>query len=271
MHLVGGRAKAAPGRHETGVVVKAVQQLLRRAHLTLHVRSVVEKKINQIHEQIDRLETYAKNRELIVQCLHADDVKNKTYRLASVDKTEEEVRSLTIDIKSHEGLRGLTKTRMPQKLPIARSRQLRMSLRRKQPTRTTKFRRLAQARERLSSTSSKPMMLTEWPRQRMRPPRCGRSSLLPSPRKRSCLRQNLLCLGAGGTVCHGVPWWALALSGTLRVHWTNALKTAIPVLKKHHAHFVQMPRSGLQCHTTLGGRSHAGFIGDEHQRSHRTA
>ena len=34
MHPVGDRAKAAPGMHETDVVVKAVQQLLRRALLT---------------------------------------------------------------------------------------------------------------------------------------------------------------------------------------------------------------------------------------------
>ena len=27
----------------------------------------------------------------------------------------------------------------------------------------------------------------------------------------------------------------------------------------------------LQCHTTLRGRSHVGFTGDEHQGSHRTA
>ena len=30
-------------------------------------------------------------------------------------------------------------------------------------------------------------------------------------------------------------------------------------------------RSGLQCHTTLGGCAHAGFTGDAHQGSHRIA
>ena len=50
LHPTGDRVKAAKDRHETGLMVQAEQHLLRRAAVTLRVRSVGEKKINQIHE-----------------------------------------------------------------------------------------------------------------------------------------------------------------------------------------------------------------------------
>ena len=57
-----------------------------------------------------------KKRELIVQCSQAaDDDNKKIYRLTSIEKTVENVRSLAIHIKSHENLKGLTKNRMLQK------------------------------------------------------------------------------------------------------------------------------------------------------------
>ena len=71
---------------DTVLMVQAEQQLLRRAMVTLHVRSAGEKKIKQIHEQIVRMETIVKKSELITQCLHAH--------------LKEEVRSLAIDAKS---------------------------------------------------------------------------------------------------------------------------------------------------------------------------
>ena len=95
-----------------------------------------------------------KKRELIVQCSQAaDDDNKKIYRLTSIEKTVENVRSLAIHIKSHENFEGRTKNRMLQK-PNARSQRSR------QPTRTTKSRRLIKARKCRSSTGSKPTMLT---------------------------------------------------------------------------------------------------------------
>ena len=55
--------------------------------MTLHVRSVDERKINQGTRLTNRSYEW-KKRELIVQCLHADDDDNKKiYRLTSIEKT----------------------------------------------------------------------------------------------------------------------------------------------------------------------------------------
>ena len=91
------------------------EQLLRRATVTLHVRSVDERKINQGTRLTNRSFEW-KTRELLVHCLQADDddVK-KIYRLTSIEKTVENVRSLAIHIKSHENFEGLTNNRMLQK------------------------------------------------------------------------------------------------------------------------------------------------------------
>ena len=62
-----------------------------------------DQSVNQIHERIGRLETIAKKRELITQCLHADlkdevlpvhqeqtdEDNKKTYFLTSIDTTVE--------------------------------------------------------------------------------------------------------------------------------------------------------------------------------------
>ena len=125
----------------------------------LHGRSVDERKINQGTRLTERSFEW-KNRELIVHCVHADDDDNKKiYRLTSIEKTVENVRLLAIHIKSHENFEGLTNNRMLQK-PNERSQ------RRRQPTRTTKSRKLIKARKCRSSTGSKPTMLTMWPRRR---------------------------------------------------------------------------------------------------------
>ena len=74
-----------------------------------------ERKINQGTRLTNRSFAW-KKRALIAQCLHADDDDNKKiYRLTSIEKTVENVRSLAIHIKSHENFEGLTNNRMLQK------------------------------------------------------------------------------------------------------------------------------------------------------------
>ena len=90
--------------------------------MKLHGRSVDKRKINQGTRLAKRSFEW-KKRELIVQCVHADDDDNKKiYRLTSTEKTAENDTSLAINIKRNENFEGLTKNRMLQK-PNARSRQ----------------------------------------------------------------------------------------------------------------------------------------------------
>ena len=136
LHPRGDRGMAAPDRHETGLMVKAEHLLLRRAAETLLVRSVGEEKdqsVNQIHKQVETIgsdlkqEKIAKAHELIVQCSHAGDRDDKKTYTSEI--TEEEVRSLAIDTKSHNSCRRPMKSRVLQKLN-ARLRQRMSSQRR---------------------------------------------------------------------------------------------------------------------------------------------
>ena len=70
---------------ETVFMVQAEQQLLRRPTATLHLRRAGERKINQIHEQIVRLETIMNKSEWIMQCLHADVEEEEYYGIRTDD------------------------------------------------------------------------------------------------------------------------------------------------------------------------------------------
>ena len=59
--------RQAPVRHETGLMVQAEQQLLRRAVVALQVRRVGEKKINQIQRSVVRLITFVKE-QCVMSC-----------------------------------------------------------------------------------------------------------------------------------------------------------------------------------------------------------
>ena len=74
--------------------------------MTLHVRSVDERKINQGTRLTNRSYEW-KKRELIAQCLQADDDDNKKiYRLTSIEKTVENVRFLAIHIRVTKTSKG---------------------------------------------------------------------------------------------------------------------------------------------------------------------
>ena len=95
-----------------------------------------------------------------MQCSQADDDDKKICRLTSIKEDCWKMSDLwQFTSRVTKTSKGRQKKRMLKKPNVDRKR-------RRQPTRTTKSRRLIKARKCRSSTGSKPTMLTMWPRRR---------------------------------------------------------------------------------------------------------